>query len=308
MEGLRFMDFLELSESASEISEDDSIFDSDVETSDGEDFAGVPLWQTAFNIAKGIIGEGLLSLPAGLAAGTGLFSGVCIALVFYVVMTYTFWTLGRMCEATGEKSHRGLGDRVTSGVFFGNLMAVANLIQTLCCCVAYALVIGRNAEDVLAPLQANTWISSRRGSWVTILIFILLPLCLLRDLSKLAWSSFLGLLCEAFVVGFMIWRFLDGSYHPGGQFYDSQTPGTHVSWGDSGEAETWTISLSTLTLVSSMSTAFLAHYNAPKFYHQLRNRGSRRFLVATLASFTLALVLFVACMVVGYLTFGQNCS
>ena len=132
------MDFLELSESASEISEDDSIFDSDVETSDGEDFAGVPLWQTAFNIAKGIIGEGLLSLPAGLAAGTGLFSGVCIALVFYVVMTYTFWTLGRMCEATGEKSHRGLGDRVTSGVFFGNLMAVANLIQTLCCCVAYA--------------------------------------------------------------------------------------------------------------------------------------------------------------------------
>ena len=36
--------------------------------------------------AKGIIGEGLLSLPAGLAAGTGIVSGILIALVFYVVM------------------------------------------------------------------------------------------------------------------------------------------------------------------------------------------------------------------------------
>ena len=181
MEHLRFLDFLDLSESASEASEDDSIFDSDIETSDDEKFPGVPVWKTAFNIAKGIIGEGLLSLPAGLAAGTGIYSGVLIAIVFYFAMTYTFWTLGRLCETTSEKTHRGMGNKVTEGVFFGNVMAVANLIQTLSCCVAYALVIGRNAEDVLAPFEIDTWLSSRRGSWVTILLFVLLPLCLLRD-------------------------------------------------------------------------------------------------------------------------------
>mmetsp|Transcript_46861 Transcript_46861/g.109438 ORF Transcript_46861/g.109438 Transcript_46861/m.109438 type:complete len:459 (+) Transcript_46861:94-1470(+) len=308
MENLRFLDFSELSETVSEVSEDDSIFDSDVETSDDEKFAGIPLWQTAFNIAKTIIGEGLLSLPAGLAAGTGIYSGVVIALVFYVVMTYTFWTLGRLCETTGEKTHRGMGDKVTEGVFFGNFMAVANLAQTLSCCVAYALVIGRNAEDVLAPFVSNSWLSSRRGSWVTILIFVLLPLCLLRDLSKLAWASLLGLLCEVGVVSFMIWRFLDGSYSPGGRFYESQTPGLQVAWDETGDPEMWSLSPSTLTLVCSMSSAFLAHYNAPKFYYQLRDRGSRRFLLATTASFTLALVLFLACMTVGYLTFGQHCS
>ena len=64
--------FAELSQSPSEASSDDSIFDSDLETSDGEEFHGIPTWQTAANIAKNIIGEGILSLPAGLAAGREL--------------------------------------------------------------------------------------------------------------------------------------------------------------------------------------------------------------------------------------------
>lgn len=118
-------------------------------------------------------------------------------------------------------------------------------------------------EDVLAPFVSNSWLSSRRGSWVTILIFVLLPLCLLRDLSKLAWASLLGLLCEVGVVCFMIWRFMDGSYSPGGRFYESQTAGLQVAWDETGDPETWSLSPATLTLVCSMSSAFLAHYNAP---------------------------------------------
>ena len=38
---------------------------------------------TSFNIAKGIVGEGILSLPNGLAAGTGMISGVLIMIAFY---------------------------------------------------------------------------------------------------------------------------------------------------------------------------------------------------------------------------------
>ena len=299
---------MELSESASEASEDDSIFDSDVETSDDEGYEGIPTWQTAANIGKNIIGEGILSLPAGLAAGTGIISGICVTLVFYVVMVYSFWTLGRVCEATEEKNHRGMGQKVTDGAFFGNLMAATNLVKTCFTCTAYALVIGRNGEDVLSQFEGESWFTTKRGAWLTILLCVLLPLCLLRDMGKLAWTSFVGLLCEAGVVFFMIWRWADGSYEPGGEFYASQRSGTQVAWKDGGGPEVWTISPSTLSLIASMATAFLAHYNAPKFYHQLRHRTPRQFLVASSASFTAALVLFLCCMVVGYLTFGKNCS
>lgn len=57
-----------------------------------------------------------------------------------------------------------------------------------------------------------------------------------------------------------------------------------------------------------MSTAFLAHYNSPKFYHQLRRRSSKSFLKATAVGYTMAFLLFATCMVVGYLTFGKSCA
>ena len=278
---------------------------------------GVPTWQTAANIAKNIIGGGILSLPAGLAAGTGIFSGLLISLAFCAVMLYTFWTLGRMCEATGQNSYQGIC-KVLERPFAGKVMSAVSLLKTLCACTAYALVIGKNSEDLwnLLLLERNSsgfssWLASRRGSWLAVLICFLLPLCLQKDMRNFAWTSSLGLLCEFGVVGFMLWRLLDGSYQPGGEFYcsgDRQESDAQVWWGLDGGPEMWTISPATLMLVSSMSTAFLAHYNAPKFYHQLRRRSSTQFFAAAAASFTGALLLYLTCMVAGYLTFGKGCA
>ena len=36
---------------------------------------GCTIGQTSFNIVKNIVGEGMLSLPGALAAGTGMFPG-----------------------------------------------------------------------------------------------------------------------------------------------------------------------------------------------------------------------------------------
>ncbi|CAJ1355175.1 unnamed protein product, partial [Effrenium voratum] len=211
-----------LEETASELSEDESVFDSEAETSDAEDFAGVPVMLTSFNIAKGIVGEGILSLPNGLAAGTGMISGVLIMIAFYTVMMYSFWSLGRACEATDTKSHGACGHAITSGYTFGGIMEATNLVKTAFTCTAYAIVIGKNSEDIWHYVGWESWFATQRGSFLTILVVILMPLCLLRDLSKLAFSSFLGLACEVGVVLFMIWRLFDGAYSETGKYYQEQ--------------------------------------------------------------------------------------
>ena len=38
----------------------------------------------AFNISKGIVGEGILSLPAGIAAGTGIVPALVVMTAFCV--------------------------------------------------------------------------------------------------------------------------------------------------------------------------------------------------------------------------------
>ncbi|CAK9059121.1 Sodium-coupled neutral amino acid transporter 1 (Amino acid transporter A1) (rATA1) (Glutamine transporter) (N-system amino acid transporter 2) (Solute carrier family 38 member 1) (System A amino acid transporter 1) (System A transporter 2) (System N amino acid transporter 1) [Durusdinium trenchii] len=284
-----------LEDSASEVSSDESVghYASSAESSDAEDFEGVPVMAMAFNISKGIVGEGILSLPAGIAAGTGIVPALVVMTAFCVVMMYSFWSIGRCCEATGGKTHGDVGMAVLErgGRCFGGTMEVVNLLKTTMTCTAYALVIGKNSADVWTALDVHgSWFVTARGSFLTVLVVILLPLCLLRDLSKLAFSSFFGLACEAGVVVFMIVRLVTGEYAPGGEFYNSQEPGTQLSWGDGDGPEILAFDWSVFVLIGSMSTAFLAHYNA------------------TAGGYSIAVLLFATCMIVGYLTFGTNCQ
>ncbi|CAK9079780.1 unnamed protein product [Durusdinium trenchii] len=275
---------------------------SDVDTSDDEDFSGVPLVAISFNITKGIVGIGILSLPAGVAEGTGLIPAMIILVLMYLAMLYTFWSLGRCCEATHCKTHGGIAFALRKSHVFGSIMEITNITGTIFGCAGYAIVIGKSSQGLWQSIGVEDgWYASARGSFVIILCFILLPLCLLRDLSKLAFTSFIGVACELFVVFFMVCRYFGGDYHPGGQFYDPKNSASSTG------IELFTIDSSVFFLVGSCVNAFVAHWNSPKFYHQLRNRGTRRFLIAVSLGFSMALVLYLVCMAVGYLTFGAHC-
>lgn len=55
-------------------------------------------------------------------------------------------------------------------------------------------------------------------------------------------------------------------------------------------------------LISMLSTAYMAHYNAPKFYWELRNKAAYNSVV--IKSFGWAMVLMSVMATAGYLTFG----
>merc|ERR1719335_415203 len=103
-----------------------------------------------------------------------------------------------------------------------------------------------------------------------------------------------------FTVCFMVQRFYDESYLPGGQFYDSVPTQLHPNF----EGAPDLFAVEHLTLVSLLSTAFIAHYNAPKFYGQLADRSPARFSKVSRVSFNIAILFFLGFMVIGYMTFG----
>jgi sodium-coupled neutral amino acid transporter 10 len=53
--------------------------------------------------------------------------------------------------------------------------------------------------------------------------------------------------------------------------------------------------------------AYVAHYNAPTFYRELKNTNSRRFAIMVSASYSLLTVLYIVAMVAGFSTFGSAC-
>ncbi len=54
--------------------------------------------------------------------------------------------------------------------------------------------------------------------------------------------------------------------------------------------------------------AFVAHYNAPRFYAELHDANMRRFRVVVGNAFGASTVLYILIMAFGYLTFGGNCD
>lgn len=84
---------------------------------------------------------------------------------------YTFWSLGRCCDATHQKTHAGVAAVVRNGRCFGIILELTNVAGTIIGCAGYALVIGKSAENLWRSIDVVEWYTSSRVSF-------LLALCL----------------------------------------------------------------------------------------------------------------------------------
>eukprot|EP00928_Gymnodinium_smaydae_P046736 TRINITY_DN31154_c0_g1_i1.p1 TRINITY_DN31154_c0_g1~~TRINITY_DN31154_c0_g1_i1.p1 ORF type:complete len:460 (+),score=61.78 TRINITY_DN31154_c0_g1_i1:56-1435(+) len=284
----------------------DSGEDSEAESVKNDEVSGTSNPQTVFNIVKNIVGEGMLSLPAGVAAGTGLGVGISIATGFGVAMAYTFSLMGRVCHATGGKTFKQCGERVV-GQGFAEFMAIILMVKTSFTCVSYAIVIGHSVSDIFEFFGWEGIMTTKQGALFFTMLFVLVPLVLQRDLSILAYTSLIGIIGEVSVVLYMQVRLLDGSYAEGGQYYNATTPKLQAYFPDGGP-DYWGISIQTVVFLGSLSTAFIAHYNAPKFYSHMKERSAQNFNKVVGAAFVVAYIIYVWIMIVGYLTFGAHCN
>jgi amino acid permease len=75
-------------------------------------------------------------------------------------------------------------------------------------------------------------------------------------------------------------------------------------FGDKGASSFFTPQ--SLILVSILSTGYVAHYNAPKYYSELEDHTTSRYDIVVNASFLLAAVTYICISCLGFLTFGGN--
>jgi amino acid permease len=61
-------------------------------------------------------------------------------------------------------------------------------------------------------------------------------------------------------------------------------------------------------LLSTIATAYVAHYNAPKFWTELKQRSMSRYNLVVYSAFGFAAIMYFIVMVIGFNTFGGNAS
>lgn len=272
------------------------------------------------NLVKGLVGAGCLSLPAGIAAfgnaPSAVVPGVVLIALVGSVSAYSFGLIGRVCHMT-SKSGSGSGsgtnnepqsfaDAWRASVSPGSswIVAWSAALITFSAALAYSMILG----DTFQALASTAGLAVSKAAVLSVLTGgVLLPLCLLKNLKGLAPFSLLGSLGMIYTVAAMIARLLGKSYAlPGGKFARDMPAHLRPQFGTLGARGAFTPNVG--ILVGMLSTAYMAHFNAPKFYHELQNNTVPRFMKVVTASFGVSIALFATLASVGFLTFGQNAA
>eukprot|EP00584_Thalassiosira_punctigera_P011092 CAMPEP_0172528688 /NCGR_PEP_ID=MMETSP1067-20121228/2998_1 /TAXON_ID=265564 ORGANISM="Thalassiosira punctigera, Strain Tpunct2005C2" /NCGR_SAMPLE_ID=MMETSP1067 /ASSEMBLY_ACC=CAM_ASM_000444 /LENGTH=507 /DNA_ID=CAMNT_0013312645 /DNA_START=51 /DNA_END=1574 /DNA_ORIENTATION=- len=273
-----------------------------------------------FNLVKSIVGAGVLSLPAGIAAFGNAPSAILPATLLIGVIgffsAYGFSLIGRVCSYTGGQSYRGawsgsVGDSTSW------IPAVTCTFKTCFAVLSYSMILADTTRALLMTAGVET---TRNLALLGITGTTLLPLCLLKNLSSLAPFSLLGIAGMFYTTVAMALRYLGGAYKlgtpavkgskaaavPAGKYLADVAANFQPKFGDLGASAA--LSPSVFILISMLSTAYMAHFNAPKFFVELKDNTIKRYNTVVGTSFGISVLLFALVGSLGFLTFGSASS
>jgi amino acid permease len=223
---------------------------------------GASVTKMIFNLVKSIVGAGVLGLPAGIAAfgssGQALIPSFVLILSIGVLSSYGFSLIGRVCAYTEARSYREAWEKSVSTTS-GWVPAAACFLVTLGSVLAYSMIL---SDTIPQLVKAFTGFAiTRTQALLSLTSFVLLPLCLMKDLSSLAPFSLLGIAGMTWVTISMTIRFFDGTYSVGGKFYEQLSPQFVPSFEKVGILD-MVSNPNIFLLISMLATSFMAHYSA----------------------------------------------
>lgn len=260
-----------------------------------------------FNLVKSIVGAGVLSLPSGIAAfgnaPSAMLPAACLITLIGGLSGYGFSLIGRVCSFTDSKTYREAWEK-TVNKSTSIIPAASCTFKTLGATLAYSMIL---ADTFRAIFATAGFTFTRTNTLLGITSIVLLPLCLMKNLSSLAPFSLLGIFGMVYTAFAMGLRYFGGFYAaPGGIFLKDLSKSLQPSFGDIGTAGVF--SPNTFILICMLSTAYMSHFNAPKFYNELKDNTIKRFNTLVGSSFAISIATFIIISAFGFLTFGSSSS
>jgi len=183
------------------------------------------------SMTKNLIGCGALSLCNGIAlcsnAPGAIWAGNFWILILGVIFGYFCWLIAKVCSLTGRTTYRGIWQE-TVGYQGSMAVSIVNGLKASLADLAYTTILSDTAKSLL--LSAGYDVPRGVCLLVVTLVFIL-PLCMLKNLHVLAPFSVLGTAGVIFTTVVMFIRYWDGSYEPGGKYFEDIDVSKQPSFG-----------------------------------------------------------------------------
>lgn len=244
--------------------------------------------QSVFNSANVLIGMGVLSLAYIFMTG-GLVVGCIILCVFTLITIYTAKVLARCLDIDPKMmTYSDIGERAF-GKFGEMFILVVFITELIGAAVAFYVLVGDTLQIICPGIAL--W------KLKFIAFLIMTPTALLRDLSLLAYTSFLGI---GSILLLMVTLLLDGLMAP------HVWPGSLLAINSDDLRMTPEYLMSLPVTICLVLASFAGHAVFPNIYRDMKQ--PKQYDKMLVASYTITFLFYLGMGLTGYLMFGSLCK
>jgi amino acid permease len=259
------------------------------------------------NITKNLLGSASLSFSEGIAIYSNdprnaLYSAFAWIVILGIIFGFFCVLIAKICQRTGARTYRECWElTMGGGAEQGGALAVSLVYALLPALgnLAYSAILSQTLQSLLET--AGIFVT-RVEALLVVTVVAILPLCLLKNLHVLAPFSALGTAGMMFTALVMVIRCRDGTYQPGGIYYNDLIPQFQPHFGT--KLHAWSKSI--LPFICMVFEAWVMHYNSPRFYNELKNATIPRYSQAVSVAFGSSGLLYMVIAGAGFLTFGEH--
>ena len=204
-----------------------------------------------------------------------------------LVAAYSQYVIVSTCRIVDKYTYKEMGIAAL-GKVGGVTISLVMLLYTTLSCTSYFVIIGDLALGIFGYFFPSVELLQSRAVVVPLVcVVFIFPLCMMKTVDSLRYVSVVSVLAMVGVVVVIIQQFI--SYH-------------HVN--ETVEIMHWTTSF--IRMVPVVCVSYNCHYNAPRYYKELKNRSMPRMWTVVLCSTLIVFLLYLAGAVCGYLEFGVD--
>lgn len=251
------------------------------------------------NLTNTIIGTGMLATP-GAFKWTGLIVGILLILFCGFTAALGLYLLTRCAARVGGRKNSFFtiaSQALPNGAYWFDL-AIA--LKCYGVSISYLIICGQLMPQVVISffrafhrdIHQIPVLFLDRSFWILALMILLIPLCFLRRLDSLRYTSYLSLLAVFYLVVIVL--------------HYSLSSDAKASLPPAGEIHLIDVSRHTISIFPVFVFAFTCAQNMLPVYNELFQNYERRVNTAIGSSIGTGGVVYLIVGVLGYLSFGSN--
>ncbi|XP_050420953.1 putative sodium-coupled neutral amino acid transporter 11 [Adelges cooleyi] len=248
----------------------------------------------SFNYINSIIGSGVIGIPYAFnLAGVGL--GVILLVTVALVTDYSLVLMLRSAHLSGSFSYQSL----MKSAFGKSGFVVLSFLQftyPFIAMISYNIIVGDTATKVLIrlfSLSHDSIFAQRYFVIAMATIFITTPLCMLRNVARLAKASIVSFVMVLIIFGTIVARYES--------LYEVISKTSEV-----GDVGSWDFARpGAIQAIGIMSFGFMCHHNVFLLYDSIQGASQNVWNWVTHFAITISVALMIAFGLVGFATFGD---